>query len=131
MSAIDIIGIVGELLSWFGAVIGIPFLVAALIFRGADGKRQATNIGIVEDLDRQRVAFWTIGGRTYSRPITERDQLPRDHGTTITGYVSPRHPGRLELHKRSHAERLCATLAITLLSVAVAGFIASLLPIFW
>jgi hypothetical protein len=37
MNILDTIGIIGEMLSWIGAVIGIPFLIAALIRLIADG----------------------------------------------------------------------------------------------
>lgn len=131
MSITDIIGIVGEMLSWIGAIIGFPFLVAALIIAAIDGPRTPTNVTIVKDLDQQRIAIWSVKERTYARPLTPRDDL-RDHdATTVTGYVPERRPDRLHLHKRSHPERLCRTLAITMLSTAAVGFLASLVPMVW
>ncbi|MDR7165629.1 hypothetical protein J2X12_003683 [Pseudarthrobacter oxydans] len=131
MSIIDTIGIIGEMLSWIGAIIGIPFLITAVIINAIDGPRSVTKVTIVEDLDQQRIAIWSVKERTYTRHLTSHDDL-RDHdSTTVTGYVPERRPDRLHLHKRSHAERLCRTLAITMLSTAAIGFVTSLLPIFW
>lgn len=131
MSITDTIGIIGEMLSWIGAIIGIPFLIAALIIAAIDGPRTPTNVTIVKDLDQQRIAIWSAKERTYTRPLTPRDDL-RDHdSTTVIGYVPERRPDRLRLHKRSHPERLCRTLAITMLCTAAVGFLASLLPMVW
>ena len=131
MSILDTIGIIGELLSWIGAIIGVPFAIAALIIRAIDGPRLTTNVTIVEDLDQRPIAMWSVQDRTYTRPLTARDEIRDRESTSVTGFVSERDPERLELHKRSHAERLCRTLAVTMLSTAVVGFIASLQPMFW
>ena len=60
MSILDTIGIIGEMLSWIGAIIGIPFLVAALIITAIDGPRTPTNVTVVEDLDQQRIAICSV-----------------------------------------------------------------------
>ncbi|MCT2090241.1 hypothetical protein M3D92_13205 [Micrococcus terreus] len=49
MSILDTIGIIGELLSWIGVIIGVPFLIAALIIRAIERPHLATNVTIVED----------------------------------------------------------------------------------
>lgn len=131
MSIFDTIGIIGELLSWIGAIIGVPFAIAALIIRAVDGPRHTTNVTIVEGLDQRPIAMWSVQDRTYTRPLTARDEIRDRDSPSVTGFVSERDPERLELHKRSHAERLCRTLAVTMLSTAVVGFIASLQPMFW
>jgi len=131
MSTLDTIGIIGELLSWIGAIIGVPFAIAALIIRAIDGPSLTTNVTIVEDLDQRPIAMWSVQDRTYTRPLTARDEIRDRESTSVTGFVSERDPERLELHKRSHAERFCWTLAITMLSTAGVGFLASLLPMFW
>lgn len=131
MSVVDTIGIIGELLSWVGAIAGVPFLIAALVIRAVEGPRLPTNVTIIEDLDHCKVAQWAVEGCTYSRPLTVEDSPSDLHATSITGYFRVRHPHLLDMHKRSHRERVCLTLAATLLSVAVAGFLVSLAPMFW
>lgn len=44
MSAVDVIGMVGEVLSWFGAVVGIPLLLIALLVRAVRGSRSAPHL---------------------------------------------------------------------------------------
>lgn len=39
MSAIDVIGMVGEVISWFGAVVGVPLIVVAVLIRAIRGNR--------------------------------------------------------------------------------------------
>lgn len=131
MRVVDTIGIIGELLSWVGAISGVPFLIAALVIRAVEGPCLPTNVTIIEDLDHRKVAQWAVEGRTYSRPLTVEDGLAYPYPTSITGYFRVRHPHLLDMHKRSHRERVCLALAATLLSVALAGFLASLAPMFW
>lgn len=130
MSVVDTVGVIGELLSWIGGVIGFVLGVVAVTLRAGDRKRVPTHVTVVEDLEQQQVALWTYGDRTYSQPLAAHEDVTSD-GTTITGYVAPRHPERIVLHRRSHAERLCTTLAIVMLSTGVVGFIASTAPLFW
>ncbi|RLP67642.1 hypothetical protein D9V30_13490 [Mycetocola reblochoni] len=131
MSVVDTIGIIGELLSWVGAFAGVPFLIAALVIHAVEGPRLPTNVTIIEDLDHRKVAQWAVEERTYSRPLTVEDGPADPHSTSVTGYFRVRHPHLLDIYKRSHRERVCLALAATLLSVAVAGFLASLAPMFW
>ena len=46
MSIFDTIGIIGELLSWIGAIIGVPFAIAALIILFVPLLGLATSVGI-------------------------------------------------------------------------------------
>lgn len=129
MSTIDVIAMVGEMLSWVGAIAGIPLLVVALVLRGRDRRRQPVGVAVVDDLEDQRVAIWSAGGRTYSRPLAPHEELAvTDDG--LVGFSSPRRPDRMHVQRRSPAARACTALAITLLAAAVLGFAASLLPLF-
>lgn len=131
MSTLDTIGIIGELLAWVGAIIGVPFLAAVLIIRTVGGARLPTDVTIVDDLDQQPIAIWSVEDRTYTRPVTARDDLCVDDSTSFTGFFPEHDPRLLDFHRHSHAERLCRTLAITMLSTSLAGFLVSLLPLFW
>lgn len=51
----SLLGIIGEKLSWIGAIIGTPILIAALILANIDDLRTPAKATIVEDLDQQRV----------------------------------------------------------------------------
>lgn len=131
MSTLDTIGIIGEMLAWVGAIIGVPVLAAGLTIRTVGGPRLPTNVTIVDDLDQQPIAIWSVKDRTYTRPVTAHDDLHVEDSTSVIGFVPERDPRRLDFHRRSHAERLCRTLAITMLSTSTVGFLVSLLPMFW
>ena len=87
MSIFDTIGIIGELLSWIGAIIGVPFAIAALIIRTVGGARLPTNVTIVDDLDQQPIAIWSVKDRTYTRPVTAHDDLHVEDSTSVIGDV--------------------------------------------
>lgn len=129
MSALDVVAMVGEMLSWVGAIAGIPLLVVALVLRGRDRRRRPVGVAVVDDLDDRRVAIWSAGGRTYSRPLALHEELAEtDDG--LVGYSSPRRPDRMHAHRRSPAARACTALAVILLATATLGFVVSLLPMF-
>jgi len=117
------------MLSWVGAIAGLPLLVVALLLRGRDRGRRPVSVAVVDDLEDRRVAIWSAGGRTYSRPLAVHEELSvTDDG--LIGFCSPGRPDRMHVHQRSPAARACTALAITLLAAAALGFVASLLPLF-
>lgn len=132
MSAIDAVGMIGELLSLVGLVAGVPFLVAAVALRRRDGRREPVDVAVVDVLETERVAVWSVGGRTFSRPLTAAEEASDAVAATeVTGYASPRDPHLLALARRSQGERSCTALAATFLGVAAIGFVASLAPMIW
>lgn len=129
MGILDNIGVIGEVLFWLGAILGLALLIAVLIFRAMDGPRRPTHVTIIEDFDQRPVALWSVHDRTYTRLITAEDDLRVQGSSGVLGFVSVRDPERLEFHRHSTAERLCRALAVTMLVTAGVGFLASLLPL--
>jgi hypothetical protein len=130
MSAIHIISMVGELFSWIGMLCGLPLLIIGLITRAFDRSFIATPIAIVDDLDDNRFAVWSAGGRTCTRALSAHELATITDDQTITGWVSRDDPERMRFERSSPATRVLLTLAIILLAAAALGFIASLLPLF-
>lgn len=122
MTTAEAVGIIGELMSWIGGVIGVLCLTVALILRVAHRGRLPVEVAVVDGLEDQLIAIWTLDGRTYSQAIEPSIRLS---DVTVTGFVSPRRPERITFHERSHAERLFTVLAIIMLSTGLAGFIVS------
>lgn len=60
MGILDNIGIIGEVLFWLGAILGLALLIVVLIFRAVDGPRRPTHVTIIEDLDQRLVALWSV-----------------------------------------------------------------------
>lgn len=131
MSPVDTIGMIGELIAWFGVIVGLPLLAVALLIRVVEGPRHLISVTVIEVPDQERVAIWTVGQRTYSRTLAAHEQVPVAADGTLTGFVLAREPDRLALHRRHPADRFCMTMAITMISAAVVGFLTSLLPLFW
>ncbi|MFB7252020.1 hypothetical protein [Microbacterium sp. NPDC056234] len=129
MNAVDIVGTIGELMSWIGLIAGVPLLILGLMIRVAEGAYAPTSVTIVEGVDDRRFAMWSAGGRTCSRVLSPHEHATRSDDTSVTGYVSTRDPERMRLDRRSAAVRICLVLAAVMLGAAVVGFLASLLPL--
>ena len=129
MTAVDIAGAVGDLLSWIGLIGGLPLLVIALMIRVSEGAYAPVPVTIVDDLDDRGFALWSVGGRTCTRALTTHEQVVHAEKTSVEGYVSTRDPERMRFDRRSPAVRICLLLAIVLLSAAAIGFLVSLLPL--
>lgn len=129
MTAVDIVGTIGELISWIGIIAGLPLLIIGLMIRVAEGSYAPVNVTIVEGIDDRRFALWSTGGRTCSRVLSPHEQTTRSDDTSVTGYVSMRDPERMRLDRTSPAVRICFVLAAVMLGAAVIGFVASLLPL--
>lgn len=130
MSAIEIVGIIGELFSWIGVLSGMPLLVAGLISRAVDRGYVPTTVSFVDDLDDNRFAVWTTGGRTCTRALTAHEVAMSAESATVTGFASPHDPERMRFEQTAPATRVLVTLAAIMLGAAVLGFLASLLPMF-
>ena len=137
MSPLEVVGMIAELLSIVGLAAGMPFLIAAVVLRWRDGRRQPVDVAVIDVLETERVAVWSLGGRTYSRPVTAAEEASdivtatEATATEVTGYASPRDPRSLAFARRSPGERSCSALAATFLGVAVVGFLVSFAPMIW
>jgi hypothetical protein len=129
MNAVDIVGTIGELISWIGLIAGLPLVIIGLMIRVAEGPYAPVSVTIVDGIDDRQFALWSTDGRTCSRVLSPHEQTTRSDDASVTGYVSTRDPERMRLDRRSPAVRICFVLAGVMLGAAVIGFIASLLPL--
>lgn len=129
MNAVDIVGTIGELMSWIGLIAGVPLLLLGLMIRVAEGAYAPASVTLVAGVDDRRFAMWSAGGRTCARVLSPHEQTTRSEDTSVTGYVSTRDPERMRLERTSPAVRVCFVLTAVMLGAAVVGFVASLLPL--
>ncbi|WP_460799020.1 hypothetical protein [Microbacterium sp. GXF0217] len=129
MTAVDIVGTIGELISWIGLIAGVPLVIIGLMIRVAEGPYAPASVTIVEGIDDRQFALWSAGGRTCSRVLSPHEQTRRPDDASVTGYVSTRDPERMRLDRRSPGVRICFILAGVMLGASVIGFLASLLPL--
>ncbi|WP_243224650.1 hypothetical protein [Microbacterium sp. CIAB417] len=129
MSAVDVVGTIGDLLSWIGVLAGIPLLAIGLMIRLAEGAYAPASVTILDDIDDRSFALWSVQGRTCTRPLSVREHATYADRTTVPGFVSTRDPERMRFEKRSPPVRVCLVLAAVMLGAAILGFLASLLPL--
>ncbi|GAA4480900.1 hypothetical protein GCM10023190_26210 [Enteractinococcus fodinae] len=120
---------IGDLLSLVGLGLGLPvYLIGALLY-SADKKMVPTEVVTVYDESSTKLR-WYAAGDIYERPVRpdEHDYL-RDRDYRV-GFVKPRHPAIMRLEPQRQITSICLTLGKTLVIIGLAGFLASLLPLF-
>lgn len=129
MSALEIIGMVGEMLSWVGIFVGLPVLGVWLVVRLVMGPYAPTSVMVIDHGEGTREALWTVGERTYSRPMPEPEFLVLARRPEPVGYFSRRDPGRIRFEKYHPVEDVCRPLALVMLAAASVGWLVSMLPL--
>lgn len=130
MSALEVIGLIGELFSWIGLTPGLALLLLVLVLRTVDGEMTATEIIVVNKPDAV-MARWFAAGDLHERPLGawECDRLAgRD---SAEAFVSNRTPGRMRLDAHRPMVRMIWTIGLVLTIVGGCGFVASWLPAFF
>ena len=129
MNFLEIVGIIGDLLSLIGLGLGLPlFLVGALLY-STDKKLVATEVVTTND-GFALLVRWYAAGDIYERPIRpdEHDYFKdRDYGV---GFVKPRRPGIMRLEPQRQITRVCRVMGRTFVVIGLVGFLASLIPLF-
>lgn len=130
MNQAEIIGVIGEILLWAGVICGMPLLIAGVIIAIAAPRAIEVPLTVVEGVDELPIAFWTVGERTYSAPMSgmrSRRQRLTASGQTL-GYVTSRHPDRLRFERLAPAAGVCLRLAAGLLAAALLGELLGYAP---
>ncbi|WP_395244539.1 hypothetical protein ACGGZK_01690 [Agromyces sp. MMS24-K17] len=123
MPALDLFGLVVEVLSWVGLGAGLLLLIAALFARAADSGWSEVHVVVVPGADGESTARWFAGGDLHERPLDEHDMHAIADLESATGWANG---GRLRFERRSGASRVLGLLAIILLSVGLVATVLSL-----
>ncbi|WP_127792155.1 hypothetical protein [Agromyces sp. LHK192] len=137
MTALEILSVAVEVLSWIGLGVGVPLLIAALIARAVDASRDEVDVVVLhpevaEGAERmpgqgRPVLRWFAGDELHERPVEpgELDEID-DHDGAV-GYARG---GDLRFHRRGSAAKVLTTLAVVLLGVGSLSLIASFVLMF-
>lgn len=128
MSFIEIMGIIGDLLSLLGLGLGIPlYLIGALLY-STDKKMVATEVVTINDGPAPQLR-WYAAGDIYERPMRPEEADYFTDQDYREGYVKPRRPGIIRLEPQRQITRICRVFGTTLVAIGLVGFLASLLPL--
>ncbi|MGP6172246.1 hypothetical protein ACTU6U_10645 [Microbacterium sp. A196] len=125
MTPIDVFAIVGEVLSWIGLGVGIPFLIIAGMVALVEGRWERVDMVVIEH-DGATVVRWFAGGDFHERALTSRERASDEWHQ---GYVRVWDPQHVRLHPPM-LRRLFLTIGAIFAGAGVVGFIVSMIPAF-
>ncbi|SFS00691.1 hypothetical protein SAMN04487783_0476 [Agrococcus baldri] len=129
MEPIDAVEAIGELVSWFCLVPGIPLLLAGWLLRVRDGAWEPVEIVVIPQGDRT-LARWYAGDGFHERRLSRAERMRLGtHGEHVA-QVSARHPGRMRLRDHPPLQRMLTVLGTVLTAAGLLGLALSLLPLF-
>jgi hypothetical protein len=126
VQTLDILGVVGEAMSWIGLGVGIPLLIVAGMVALAEGHWERVDIAVIER-GGTPIARWFARGDFHERPLRESELSADDWHS---GYVSTRNPENARIHPPM-GRRLLLTLGIIFTGAGAVGFVVSFLPAFF
>ncbi|QBE48418.1 hypothetical protein [Leucobacter triazinivorans] len=128
MNAIDALGTIGEVLSWFGLGLGLPALLIALLVRAGDGRWLPVEVVLVPEGTRIR-ARWYAADDFRERLLTA-DETARWRGReTVDAFISEHHPHRMRAEPRRPLLHAIYVAGLALTAVGAASVLLSLLPL--
>lgn len=128
MDAIDALGTIGEVLSWFGFGIGLPALLVALLVKAGDGRWVPVEIVLVEEGARVR-ARWYAADDFRERLLTPHEALLWRGRETADAFIAERHPQRMRPEPRRPVLHAVYVAGFALTAIGVVSTILSFLPL--
>ena len=128
MSFIEIMGIIGDLLSLLGLGLGIPLYLVGLLLYSTDKKMLVTEVVTTDDGGVPQLR-WFAAGNFYERTMRPEEADYFTAQDYCEGYVRPRRPGIMRLEPQRQITRLCRVMGTTLVAIGLVGILASLLPL--
>lgn len=129
MEAIDILGSVGEIISWFGLGFGLPALLLGLLLRAHSGRWQPIQIVLVEE-SNQVFARWYAAHDFWERRLTAAESIQWRGSEMVTAFVSERRPHLMRFEPRNPFSHAIYLVGLTLSSAGAVGLILSFVPLF-
>jgi hypothetical protein len=129
VSFLEIVGLIGDLLSLIGLGFGLPLYFVGALLHAADKKMIPTEVVTTGDANASPLLRWYASGDFYERPMRtiERDYFKEQEYRV--GYVKPRHPETMRLEPQRQSTRIFRVLGTTLVVVGLVGLLASFLPL--
>ncbi|MCK2032777.1 hypothetical protein [Microbacterium sp. KSW4-4] len=127
MHLVDTLALVGEVLSWIGLGVGIPFLIVALLIRLVEGQWVPVEVAVI-DRDGRLTARWFAGGDFHERPLRRGEPTAATVGW-LDGFHSSNDPARIRIGEPPHLRRVLRTVGIVFAAVGAVGLIVSFLPL--
>lgn len=125
------LGLIVELFTWIGFVLGALFLVLG-VSRGAAGKMWVATDGvIVGNSDRYpRFRWFGSDGDLHESRATLAEAVERHEGESVTVYVHPRHPSRGRIDRPTTDGRVLRLLGWILLGIGLLSAIVGIALLF-
>lgn len=125
MHLIDILALVGEVVSWIGLGIGVPLLLLAGMIALAEGRWDSVDIAVI-DRAGTAIVRWFAASDFHERPLAAREHAEEGWHR---GFVSARDPSHARLDPPV-VRKTCLVLGGVFTGLGAVGFVLSLLPAF-
>jgi hypothetical protein len=127
-TTLEIVGLIAEVFTWVGLVLGAVCLLALLIMRTFGGRWVEADALAVTESGETRLRWMSLHG------LHERSLDPEDHrfadAAAVRLYYSQRNPSRIRFEPVGHGERTMWLLAWLLLGLGVLALVVSIVLIF-
>ena len=128
MNTVDVLGAIGEVLSWIGLGIGLPALLVALLVKAGDGRWVPVELVLVPEGSRIR-ARWYAANNFWERLLTADEALLWRGRETADAFISERHPHRMRSEPRRPLLHAVYVAGLALTAIGVASTLLSFLPL--
>ena len=128
MNTVDVLGAIGEVLSWIGLGIGLPALLVALLVKAGDGRWVPVVLVLVPEGSRIR-ARWYAANNFWERLLTADEALLWRGRETADAFISERHPHRMRSEPRRPLLHAVYVAGLALTAIGVASTLLSFLPL--
>lgn len=128
MEPVDAVASIGELVSWFCLLPGIPALLVGLALRARDGRWLPVRI-ITVAAEGRTLARWYVGGAFHQRRLSRNERMRLSGPGEHMARVSEREPARMRLEGHPPVQQLLLIIGGILTAVGVLGFALSMLPL--
>lgn len=124
---LEVVAVVGELLSWIALAGAAVLGMGLLIVRAGRGPWVPTDV-VIDDEHTPATAYWIVDEQVYHRQLDEHETGMHSTAPIRGGTMRQRAPEHLRLDPRVSGERHAGRLALLLLGVAALSLVASALP---
>ncbi|GAB3121995.1 hypothetical protein [Glaciibacter psychrotolerans] len=127
-SAHDFLGLLAELFTWIGLVVGGLCLVALLITRSASARWIETDAIVVEE--KGGVLRWMSGDGLHECSLTPSQREELQHVEGLRVYYRPGQPERIRFERTGHGEKTARLLTWLMLGLGGGGAVGSIVLLF-
>ena len=129
-SVLDLVGILAELFTWVGLILGVLCLLVVMILRLTRLSWIETDAVIVEESGSAQLRWMTTEGTLHTRILDDGERSEIDDPDELHVHYHRHAPDRIKFEATGHGEKVLRALGLILLGIGIAAIIVSLVVLF-